>query len=66
MDGIGQYPTFITCDEAVYALAKEVSWSVKELDSVVLRGGGGAGRGGDLTNFKKNQDCTVLIILLAF
>ena len=26
MDGIGQYPTFITCDEAVYALAKEVLW----------------------------------------
>lgn len=40
MDGIGQYPTIITCDEAVYALAKEVLWSVKELDSVVLRMGG--------------------------
>ena len=39
MDGIGQYPTIITCDEAVYALAKEVLWPVKELDSVVLRMG---------------------------
>ena len=39
MDGIGQYPTIIICDEAVYALAKEVFWSVKELDSVVLRMG---------------------------
>ena len=40
MDGTGQYPTIITCDEPVYALAKEVLWSVKELDVVVLRMGG--------------------------
>ena len=40
IDGIGQYPTIITCDEAVYALTKKVLWSVKELDSVVLRMGG--------------------------
>ena len=37
VDGIGQYPTIITCDKAVYALAKEVLWSVKELDAGVLR-----------------------------
>ena len=37
MNGTGQYPTIITCDEDVYALAKDFLWSVKELDSVVLR-----------------------------
>ena len=40
MDGIGQYPTIIACGKAVYALAKEVLWSVKELNSIVLRMGG--------------------------
>ena len=39
MDDIRQYPTIITYDEAAYALAKEVLWSVKEMCSAVLKMG---------------------------
>ena len=40
MNRIGQHPAIVTCDEAVYALAKEVQWMSDGLQDVVIRMGG--------------------------
>ena len=37
---LGQVPAVITCDEAIYAIAKEILWTSPKLNDVLLRMGG--------------------------